>query len=209
MLHLWEHLLRSHASAGGKSEPLLVAVLGRVGWRNIIFRSWCSSVWRDARRILCRQGWTTGEPSTCAKVWSCVATTVEGWCTLVFPHHPLSTSPSPTGVKATHSASPDILLHRSDSLVCSHTGPPHISPDNRLPKTDSLACRLARSLRSSGQPAAQDGLPRSTTGPLSTSSPTDYPDTQMPVCTIPSPLLLHSSTLLHKLKVLQWSSLVS
>jgi len=36
----------------------------------------------------------------------------------------------------------------------------HTSPDNRLPKADSLASSLAGSLRYSGQPAAQDGLTR-------------------------------------------------
>ena len=29
--------------------------------------SWCNSVWRDARGILCRQGRTTGEPSSSCK----------------------------------------------------------------------------------------------------------------------------------------------
>ena len=36
----------------------------------------------------------------------------------------------------------------------------HASPDNRLPRTDSPAFSLARSLHNSGQPAAQDGLTR-------------------------------------------------
>jgi len=50
----------------------------------------------------------------------------------------LSIGPSSTGAKATHGA----------------------SPDNRLHRTDSLACSLAGPLRNSGQPAAQDGLTR-------------------------------------------------
>jgi len=37
-------------------------------------------LWSDAREILCRQ--TPGEHHPCAKVWNCLATTVEGWCTV-------------------------------------------------------------------------------------------------------------------------------
>jgi hypothetical protein len=73
---------------------------------------------------------------------------------------------------------PTWWLHRTDSLACSHTAPLriigypgrtysptaspdlHISPDNRLPKADSLASSLAGSLRYSGQSAAQDKLTR-------------------------------------------------
>lgn len=50
-----------------------------------------------------------------------------------------SSGPSPTGVQATHGASPDNRLHRADSLACSHTGPRRIA-------------RLCR------QQAAQNGL---------------------------------------------------
>ena len=70
-----------------------------------------------------------------------------------------STGPSPTGVKATHGTSPDNRLHRTDSLACSHTGPHGASPDNnRLPRMDSLPCSLVRSLHNSRQLGAQDRL---------------------------------------------------
>jgi len=44
-----------------------------------------------------------------------------------------------TGAKATHGASPDNCLHRTDSLACSHTGLLCASPHNRLPRRTHLS----------------------------------------------------------------------
>ena len=90
--------------------------------------------------------------------------------------------PSSTGAKATHCASPDNRLHKTDSLACSHTGLFCASPVNRLHMTDSLACRLAGHLRNSGnQLPRTHSLAGSFTGSICAYSPTDYPGTQMPV----------------------------
>ena len=87
-------------------------------------------------------------------------------------------------------------------MVHSSTASPDLraSPDNRLPRTDSLACSLAGSPRLHGQLAAQDGLTRpqprrisaqlrTTTRPGRTHSPAAPPDhsahLQLPVTQTP------------------------
>jgi len=87
----------------------------------------------------------------------------------------LSIGPTSTGAKATHGASPDIRLHRTDSLACSHTGLLRASPDNRLPR------RTHSSTASPDHHASPDNrLPRRTHS--STASPDHHasPDNRLP-----------------------------
>ena len=108
----------------------------------------------------------------------------------------LSIGPTSTGAKATHSAPPDIRLHRTDSLVCSHTGLLRASPENRLPRRthssmaspDPLASpdnRLPRRTHSStaslGHLASPENrLPRRTHSSTASSDHHTSPDNRLP-----------------------------
>jgi hypothetical protein len=71
-----------------------------------------------------------------------------------------STGLSPKGVTTIYHASPDNRLHRRTHSSAASPDP-CATPDNQLPRTDSLAC--------------------SSTGPLCAAPLTDYPGTQTPV----------------------------
>ena len=94
----------------------------------------------------------------------------------------LSIGPSSTGAKATHGASLDNWLHRTDSLACSYNGLLRPSPDIRLPRqTHSPAPSPDLCATPDNQLPRTDSLTGSFTRSTCASSPINYPGTQMPV----------------------------
>ena len=59
-----------------------MAVLGRVAWRNIIFGPDLTLSGEMQGESYADKAGSLESLHGCAKVWSCVAATVEGWCTL-------------------------------------------------------------------------------------------------------------------------------
>ena len=86
----------------------------------------------------------------------------------------LSIGPTSTGAKATHGTSPDIRLHRTDSLACSHTRLLRTSPENRLPRRTHSSTVLPDHL------ASPNRLPRRTHSPAASPDFCATPDNQLP-----------------------------
>jgi hypothetical protein len=64
---LWSCMSQDLCKCWWKERTLISGSTWMCGVKEHHLWSWCNGVWRDARGVLCRQGWTTGEPSSLCK----------------------------------------------------------------------------------------------------------------------------------------------